>query len=177
VIVGIDSMILIYAEIVPSNPATRSADFADLRDRATLLLHMRKDDTIVLPTVAMSELLVPVPKAERGALIAILRQKFVCPPFDLPAASIAADLWSQHRDLPQDQKYGKRHVVRPDCMILASARAAGATEFYTHDKKCRILANLAGLTPHDLPTRDPNDMFWQETLAAAKPGRDVGRRG
>ena len=175
-IVGIDSMILIYAEVVPSNPATRGADFADLRDRAKLLLHMRKDDTIILPTVVLSELLVPVPKTDRGTLIAILQKMFVCPPFDVPAASIAADLWSQHRNLPQDQRYDKRQVVRPDCMIIASVRAAGATDFYSHDKKCQTLAKVAGMTPHDLPTRDPNDMFWQETLAGAKPRRKVEER-
>jgi hypothetical protein len=131
----------------------------------------QKKGTILLPTVAISELLVPVPKAHKGALIAVLQQMFLCPPFDLHAASIAADLWSQHQKLPQDEQYQKRHVVRPDCMIIASVRAAGATEFYSHDKKCRTLANLAEMTAHDLPTHDPDNMFWRETLGGAKPRR------
>jgi len=43
-------------------------------------------------------------------------------------------------------------------MIVASAKSAGATEFFTHDRKCRALAALV-MKAHDLPTRDPNDMF------------------
>jgi hypothetical protein len=134
-----------------------------------------KKGTILLPTVAISELLVPVPKAQKGALIAVLQQRFLCPPFDLQAASIAADLLAEHEKFPQEQRYDKRHIVRADAMIIASVRAAGATEFYSHDKKCRTLANLV-MTARDLPARDPNDMFWQETLAGVKPRRNVARR-
>jgi hypothetical protein len=165
-IIGIDSMVLIYAEIVPSKDTERCADFDDLRIRSRLLLHIaaRKRNTILLPTVAISELLVPVPKNQQGALISLLQRKFVCPPFDLPAASMAADLLAQHKNLPQDQRYNERHVLRADAMIVASVRAAGATQFFSHDRKCRTLAGLI-ITASDLPTDDPEDMFWRETLA------------
>jgi len=96
-------------------------------------------------------LLVPVPKAQKGALIAALTEKFVCPPFDLAAAAIAADLWSQYKELPQDMQYS-RQVMRADTMIVASARAGGATDFYSHDQKCQALAKLLLMTAHDLPT-------------------------
>jgi predicted nucleic acid-binding protein len=166
VIVGIDSMILIYAEIVPSKESSRAADFKDLRDRSKLLLLMaaRKKDTILLPTVAISELLIPVPTSQMGSLIAVLQRKFVCPPFDLRAATIAADLWSQHKKLPQDQQYDKRQILRADAMIVASVLAAGATEFYTHDRKCQTLAGLV-MTARDLPIRDPDDMFAMRDIA------------
>ncbi len=165
-IIGIDSMILIYAEFVPSKGSKRSADFDDLRVRSKLLLHTatRKKNTILLPTVAISELLVPVPKGQKGSLIAALQRMFVCPPFDLPAASIAADLWSQYRTLPQEQQYDGRHILRADAMIVASAQAAGATDFYSHDIKCRTLAGLI-MTAHDRPTRDPDDMFLAGDIA------------
>jgi hypothetical protein len=104
-----------------------------------------------LPTVAISELLVLVAKAEKGALIAALTKMFVCPPFDLAAAAMAADLWSQHKELPQDLQYGSRQVLRADAMIVASVRAAGAMEFYSHDRQCLALASLV-MTAHDLPT-------------------------
>jgi hypothetical protein len=166
VIIGIDSMTLIYAEIVPSKVSNRSADFDDLRVRSRLLLQMAagKKNTILLPTVAISELLVPVPKSQMGALIAALQRKFVCPPFDLQAASIAADLWSQHKKLPQDQQYDKRHILRADVMIVASVLAGGATEFYSHDRKCLALAGLV-MTARDLPTGDPDDMFLKGDIA------------
>jgi hypothetical protein len=166
VIIGIDSMILIYAEIVPSKSAKRCSDFDDLRLRSRLLLVMakRKNNKILLPTVAVSELLVPVPKSQQGPLIALLQQSFICPPFDLPAASIAADLLFRHKKLPQDQQYDERQVVRADAMIVASAKAAGATDFFSHDRKCRTLAGLV-MPAHDLPTQDPDDMFLAGEIA------------
>jgi len=150
--VGIDSMILVYAGFVPSKAASRGADFENLRVRSKLLIHKmaERDEVVFLPTVAISELLVPVPSAQRGPLIAALTEKFVCLPFDLRAAAIAADLWSRHKELPQDQQYDSRHVLRADAMIVASVHAAGATEFYTHDRKCLALARLV-MTAHDLP--------------------------
>jgi len=162
VIVGIDSMILVYAGFVPLKPGKRAADFEDLCVRSKLLLHQieRRKGTVLLPTIAISELLVPVPKAQQGELIAALTKKFVCPPFDIMAAAIAADLWSRHKRLPQDQQYGSRQVLRADAMIVASACAAGATDFYSHDGNCRALASLV-MTPHDLPTSDPEDMFLE----------------
>ena len=99
-IIGIDSMVLIYAELVPTKgKGPQCNDLSELRNRSKLLVIKASDhkDTIVLPTVVISELLVPVPKSQKGALILALQQRFVCPPFDLPAASIAADLWSQFR--------------------------------------------------------------------------------
>jgi hypothetical protein len=160
--VGIDSMILVYAGLVPANPDTKPEDFDELQVRSKLLLHKlaKSKTTIFLPTIAVSELLVPVPSAQKGLLIASLEAKFVCPPFDLPAAAIAADLHSQHASLPQDLKYTERRVLKADTMIVASARAAGATDFYSHDKRCRALANLI-MKGHDLPTNDPEDMFLE----------------
>jgi hypothetical protein len=165
VIVGIDSMILVYAGFVQSKLKKHSKDSEDLWIRSKLLLYQisRKKATILLPTIAISELLVPVPKAQKGALIAALEEKFVCPPFDLRAAAIAADLWSQHKNLPQDFRYSSRHVLRADTMIVASVCAAGATEFYSHDRKCRALADLI-MKAHDLPTSDPDDMFIMDDI-------------
>jgi hypothetical protein len=164
-------MVLIYAKVVPSKSAQRCDDFDELHLRSKLLIHMAKEkkDTMLLPIVAISELLVPVPRGQQGALIALLQSMFVCPTFDLPAASIAADLIARHRKLPPDQQYDERNVVRPDAMIVASARAAGATIFYTHDKRCRNLAGLI-MQSEDLPTEDPsNPMFWRDLVSDMKP--------
>jgi len=43
-------------------------------------------------------------------------------------------------------------------MIVAAAKSAGATEFYSHDKRCRALADTV-MRGCDLPKSDPNDMF------------------
>jgi len=156
-------MVLVYAGLVPrkSGKATKASD--DLAIRAKILLHMHRQDVIVLPTVAVSEVLVPVPTSQKGALAATLSGRFICAPFDLPAAAIAAELWSEHKKLAKDLQYKTRHVLRADTMIIASAKAAGATDFYTHDKRCRALSNLV-MTGKDLPKKDPNDIFLRSDM-------------
>lgn len=155
--IAIDSMVLVYAGWVPRKATERSKKLEELtlRAQALLLMHQKKGmGTIILPTIAVSEILVPVPEPQRGALAAKLSDLFVCPAFDLPAAAIAASLWSQHKKLPSDLQYKSRHVLRSDAMIVASAKSSGATVFYSHDRRCRALANLI-MTGRDLPTNDP----------------------
>lgn len=156
--VGIDSMVLIYAGIVPrKSEKGKAAHTTALATKAKLLLHMLRNDTVILPAVAVSEILVPVPSTNRGILTAKLASMFVCPSFDLPASAIAAELWAKHKKLKPSQ-HRQRQVLRADAMIVASAKAAGATLFYSHDKKCRQLASQI-MEARDLPHRDPTDMF------------------
>ena len=164
-IVGIDSMVLIYAGLVPNKSDEADPKQIDFTNRAKLLLHMQRNNTVVLPTVAISEVLAPVPEASRGILIAKLASLFVCPSFDLPASAIAAHLWAEHKKFAESDQYGrKRHVLRADAMIIASAKVAGATEFYTNDKKCRKLAGIV-MKGCELPTSDPTDMFATYDIA------------
>ena len=135
--IGIDSMILIYAGLVPRKASCESEELGNLSLLSRALLHTKEKDGIVLPTVALSEILVPVPAEQRGTLVAAISGRFVCASFDLPAAAIAADLWSKHKGLPNDSQYDSRHVLKADTMIVATAKAAGATDFYSCDKKCR----------------------------------------
>jgi len=90
VIIGIDSMILIYAGIVPSKSTKRCDDFGDLQLRSKLLLYLaaRKNDTILLPTVAISELLVQFPGASKEPLSRFCNAcSFVRPSIFRPLAS------------------------------------------------------------------------------------------
>jgi hypothetical protein len=48
-------------------------------------------------------------------------------------------------------------------MIVAAAKSAGATVFYSHDKKCLGLAKME-MDGRDLPKSDPNDMFLKEDI-------------
>ncbi len=156
-------MILVYAGVVPRKSSEKSESLEELSLRAKLLLHMKKSDLIVLPTIAMSEVLVPVPPAQRGLLATKLSDMFLFATFDMHSAVIAADLWTRHKQLPTDMQYKKRHVLKSDAMIIATAKSAGATEFYTHDRKCRALANLV-MTACDLPENDPDDMFLRDDI-------------
>ncbi|OHB68289.1 MAG: hypothetical protein A2V70_20405 [Planctomycetes bacterium RBG_13_63_9] len=156
--IGIDSMVLVYAGLVPRKSNEKSEDIKELSLRAKLLLHMKRRDTIVLPTTAMAEVLVPVPEEQRGRVVAILSNMFFVASFDKPSAVIAADLWARHKKLPPDLQYKRRHVLKSDAMIIATAKSAGASEFYTHDRNCRALASLV-MTAPSLPENDPDDMF------------------
>ena len=156
--VGIDAMILVYAGIVPSKNDATSPQVIELSLCSNRLLDQlsRDEATIILPTVAISELLVPVPLSESGLLIRALAEQFVCPAFDLPAAAIAANLWASHKKLPRDQQYSNRHVLKADTLIIASAKAAGATIFYSNDRKCRALAGII-MEARGLPEK-PSDL-------------------
>jgi len=136
-------MVVIYAGLVPATNAP-SAQSLELHVRAQRLFDNLSLDqaTIVLPFVAISELLVPVPTEDAAKLIRILQELFFCPVFDSRAASIAASLWSHHKRLPRDRQYKNRHVLKADVLIVASAKAAGATTFYSNDRECRMLASL-----------------------------------
>lgn len=164
-IVGIDSMVLIYANLVPQKTGQKSGLTAEqlqkkkeLSTRAKLLLHMLRDETIILPTIAIAELLVPVPAAKKSVLISTLNKRFLCAGFDLHAAAIASDIWAYYKTLPADQKYDDRNVLKADIFILAAVKAAGGKELYTHDAKFRNLASNF-IVVKDLPIRDPSDMF------------------
>ena len=159
-------MILIYAGAVPVSDGPKSSDFADLSARAKLLLHdlaKHGNNDIILPTVAISELLVPVPIAQHGPLMAALRKRFICQTHDLLAATIAATIWAQYKQLPPDHRYENRHVLKSDAMIVAASKAAGARRFYSHDAKCRKMAELAGMVARDLPTNG-EDLFSKQEI-------------
>ena len=82
-IVGIDSMVLIYAGMVPVlNKSKTSKQFEELSIRAKMLLDTLANDEadIILSAVAISELLVPVPLERHGKLLAELSKHFICQP-------------------------------------------------------------------------------------------------
>ncbi len=155
-IVGIDSMILIYAGKVPRKQSPLSKKDAELSIRAKILLRelaeLKEKMTIILPAIAVAELLVPVPSGQKSQLLAELQRVFVCRPFDLPATVIASELWSRYKELPQDQQYENRDTLKSDAMIVATAKAGGATDFYSHDARCRKMASLV-MVSHDLPKK------------------------
>lgn len=162
-IVGIDTMVLIYAGVVPAKDGAQIDQ--DLTVRAKILLHMmqRQSATIVLPSVAVAELLVPIPTAKHGAFLSNLQTYFLCPAFDLKAASIAADLFAEHSKLERTERYTNRQTLKADVLIIATAKSAGATKFYTHETPCRRLASKV-MNAYALPDRDPGDMFLADDI-------------
>lgn len=160
-IVGIDSNVLIYAGLAPSK-GDSSKLTGELGIRAKMLLHRlhREKATILLPTIAVAELLVPIPKAKHGDVLAVLEKHFVCSPFSLHAAAIAAELWARKKSNPTVGHKGSRIVVKADAQILGTLIAGGATEFYTHDQNCpKLILASDPIEVYDLPANDPEDIF------------------
>lgn len=164
-VVGIDSMVLIYAGMVPvrddsTNNASHLEQKRERSRRSRLLLQYlaRKNATVILPAIAVAELLVPVPLKDKGLVIAELEKKFVCLPFDLKASAIASRLWAQFKTLPAHEQYPDRDILKADAMIIGTAISAGATEYYTHDVRARKMAGFM-IKAKDLPIRDPDGTF------------------
>jgi predicted nucleic acid-binding protein len=159
--IGLDTMTVIWG-LQASDPKggnSRQADLIEMRQRAAILLDVLETskETIIIPNIVVSELLIKVELAEHGNFLAELQKRFFIPLFDLRASALAASLWLQHKALPKDEHIA-RTTLKSDVMIVATAKVAGAAKFYTHDKKVRKLANLAGMMGLDLPTHHP-DMF------------------
>jgi predicted nucleic acid-binding protein len=136
----------------------------ELRARSMILLDQlaAREETVILPTVAVSEVLAGVESAYHGTFLAELQELFVIQPYDLPAASWAARLWQMHRGLPKEDQIA-RSVLKSDVMILATAKAAGAAVFFSHEPKVRNLAEMAGMAGRDLPFHH-EDMFADQEV-------------
>lgn len=157
--VGLDTMILIWGLQRPHHKAKRTKqNVAEMQRRSRILLNelSASKEIIIAPTVAISELLCGVERKDHGPLVAEIQKQFFCPPFDLQACAMAADLWQFHETWPKDQQFQDRPLLRADVMIVATARTAGAYKFYSHDPKLRKLVAHAGMMASDLPTHSQN---------------------
>lgn len=140
-VVALDTMTIIWGMRRSKKDAG-----ADLQRRASILPRQLDDEksTVVVPSVVVAELLAGIDKEKHGDMIAELRRRFVCPSFDPHAASIAATLWQAHRKLAKSEQLS-RSVLKAEVMIIATAAAAECRVIYSHDPKCRRLAQLAKL--------------------------------
>jgi predicted nucleic acid-binding protein len=157
---GIDTHILIWGMPQPSRPR-QGQDVQAMRQRASLLFSMleKQDATVVIPTVVVSEFLVGIASEKRGRVLSDLSSRFRCASYDVRACDFAANLWDKARALPKAELPQDRQVLKADLMIVATAKIAGATRFFSHEASCRKLADLAGMSGCDLPTH--NEDLWE----------------
>jgi predicted nucleic acid-binding protein len=160
--VALDTMTLIWGLQRGGNPS--QSDLHEMQFRATVLIEalQQAKDKIIIPCVAVAELLVGVDPADHANFIAVIQKNFFCPPFDIRASELAAKLHLEHKKLPVEDRQSRK-TLKSDAMIVATAKAAGASAFYSHDPKCRKMASLLGIVPKELPTRHP-DMFRNNEL-------------
>jgi predicted nucleic acid-binding protein len=160
VIVGIDTMILIWAMPQPQEKGTAPKPYVvEMQRRAKLLLRelAAAEDDIVAPTITASEWLCGIKPTKHGSFLAALQESFILAPFDLPAVALAARLFQEVRQLPKSEQ-SERPRLKADVMIVATAKVAGARRFYSHDEGIRKYAKMAGMEPKDLPVTG-SDLF------------------
>lgn len=137
-LIALDTMILIWGIRRGGKASQKGREH-----RAGILLRTLEEQKaqVVVPTISIAELLVPVPREDHGKFINELQKRFICPPFDVQAASIAADLWRQNSTLTEIDQLSRK-TLKADVQIIATAKAAGATKFFSHDRKCRKLTAI-----------------------------------
>jgi hypothetical protein len=158
-LVALDTQILIWGGLrrcVPGVSLQSQAD-ADKERRARILFHELDDikATIIIPAVAVAELLCPIDLQHHNNFLAEVTRRFECPSFDIRAASLAARLWQQNRSLSKDEQI-TRSILKADMQIIAIAKLRGVVHFFSDDAKCRKLASVAGMTSHSLPSHALN---------------------
>ncbi len=158
--VGLDNNILVWlmrSDLPPVDDLGR--DIADLQRRARILIAELegKSFDIVIPAVVVAEFLCGVAEERHGDVIASIHERFFCQPFDAHAAAISAALFRATRSEEGDPSKSKRYL-KLDTMVVASAKAAVSTVFYSNDGRCRKLAEKTKMVARDLPTHS-EDLF------------------
>lgn len=150
IIVGIDTQTLIWAldEIDSDDPAKEQ--------RAIWLLrHLTVSRAqVVVSTIVVGELLVGIDTTLHAGFVESLAARFHIVPFDVRAASKAAEEFSKNIDLKESGQ-GARKTFKADLSIVASAWASGATVFFADDERCRKLATRMGMIAKPLPEQSP----------------------
>jgi predicted nucleic acid-binding protein len=112
---------------------------------------------VVLPAVALSEYLTPIPADRHDEVTAALSTRFQICPFDVRCAAVAARLWTEGRRVRAKGVPDGRKTLRADCLIVATAHCHQAEEFYSSDAQCRKLAERLGRwAVRDLPEIPPS---------------------
>ena len=112
-IYGLDAMILMAAvKLTQPNDSDKTKE---LRNGSLILLNNLKKagTTIIISTVALSELLVGIKLADRTKLSAAVNKRYFVKPLDISVAAFAADLWDKHRNLPQEEQT-QRIILKVD---------------------------------------------------------------
>ena len=138
-IIGIDTHVLIWGHRDwPPRVGATERD-VEMQKRARILIRQLSDqqNMILVSNVTVAELLCRVEKSMHGNYISMLEKRFFLKTLDLRAVSLAADLWMRYRALPGQPSTGAalvRDTLRSDCPIVATAKAGGASRFYSNDK-------------------------------------------
>lgn len=128
---------------------------------------------VIIPSVVVSELLVPVPGEAHGEIIEALSENFMMADFDMAAASKCALVWKANKDRKTIDnmiaaKTASRQEIKFDCQIIGIAVSQKSTAIISHDGNLAKLAE--GIIPvHEIPT-----IPTQLALSLPEPERQNG---
>lgn len=114
-------------------------------------------DKIILPSVAVAEVLSGTPFQFRYTLSQIFEEYFWVAPFDNQCAQHYSRLWDD-RELRRrlKEKGASWEKIKFDCMIVATAVAKGAWKIYSTDNDIRLLTSNLSIEYCDLPPAPPS---------------------
>ncbi len=162
-IVTLDSNIFIWGLQVVGmrrgNP--RQKDLGELQKRARILFDQLKPEDVVVSVVTLAEILIGVEEPLRDNFSRLIQKKYLCVPFDVQAAALAANLWTEQRKHINEPP-ASRTCIKADVQIVASVKKAGAKVLYSHDQRLRRIAELAELEVRELPTHHDGDLFFED---------------
>jgi hypothetical protein len=163
-------LLLLINPLAPPPPGPDgTANKEAARARINHLLDTLDQDgaTVLLPTPALSELLIRSPLAASEIVESLTRQRsMVIAGFDTRAAIECGLLLSQRygfgkRRRPKGMPAAAKTKVKFDHQIVAIARVAGAIAIYSDDEGVRTLAKFAGIPTYgvwDLPPPPPTQL-------------------
>lgn len=113
---------------------------------------------VIVPAVALSEYLTPIPFDLHKRTIASISGEFLVAPFDIRCASLAAHLFNAGRHVRPMGLPDARKSLRADCLIVATAAMHGARVIYSDDSNLRSLAkhSMPMIEGQPLPDIPPN---------------------
>lgn len=170
-VVGVDAMVIIWG--------VRDQNLQSNDSQTTRVRYLFDDLTskvarIVLAVPALAEILQPIPAEKHSDFVQELKKFFVLQHLDIPGSCHAAVAQKAGLAARQPGVVGERDRVKVDALIVGACKAAGVTEFYSHDKNCRLMASTLGMQAKDLPTR--SNTLFNLNEDADRPARPARRK-
>jgi predicted nucleic acid-binding protein len=141
-LVGFDTHILIWG--VQKTSRQTQQDMIPKTER--FFKHLDDNQIkVIIPSVVLSEFLMPIPAKEMGSYLHKIEEKFMVIPYDAMAAIEFAKIWQskQEDDTIQALRHDglSKHHLKVDGMIVATALTRKASCIYSHDSGLKKFAS------------------------------------
>lgn len=129
-----------------------------LRIKKFLKTLSKDTETLIIPAVALAEVLAGFSKESKPNITEQLKSKFKIISFDIKCAFLAANIFEDHyetikKDLKEEQKDKfDKQKVKVDFQIIATAQSINADILYTEDNgMLRTSSRIGGLLTRNIP--------------------------